>query len=126
IQAVLSVMLDAFEIDEYWLIVQEIDAADVTDVARLAGALEQFGILDTAAMASHARARLRFLDKLDALIANPQTLEKEVHAAFEHNVWLLGVEYALMASNQTLARVVDDYVAKRFAGKRASKRPDLL
>jgi hypothetical protein len=31
-----------------------------------------------------------------------------------------------MASNQTQARVVEEYLAKEFKGKRSNKRPDLL
>lgn len=39
---------------------------------------------------------------------------------------MFGVEYSLMSSNQTLGRVVEDYVAKKFTGARANKRPDLF
>jgi hypothetical protein len=126
IAAVLSVMLDAFEVEDYWLVIRELDAADINDVSTLAQALEKFGLLDTAAMANHAQARLRFLEKLDTLIADPRTLEREVHVAFEHNVWLLGIEYSLMASNQTLGRIIEEYKSKEFKGDRANKRPDLL
>jgi hypothetical protein len=58
-------------------------------------------------MADQARNRLAFLDRLDELIANPATREQEVHVALEHNLWVLGPQYALMASNKTLRRVIE-------------------
>lgn len=45
---------------------------------------------------------------------------------FEANLWVFGQDHALISSNQTLAKVVQDYVGKEFAGERANKRPDLF
>lgn len=60
------------------------------------------------------------------LDSNPKTLEKEMHTALEKNLWVFGPEYSLMASNQTLARTVEEYTSKKFTGKRKDKRPDLF
>ncbi len=126
IDTVASVILDAMERDEYWQVLQKIDAARHGDVAHFADALEQFGIVELTLMAERATARMRFLDDLDALAANPATREAEMHKALERNLWVLGAPLHLMSSNSTLARIVDTYGNKKFSGVKADLRPDLL
>ena len=126
IDTVASVILDAMERDDYWQVLQKIDAARHGDVANFAEALESFGLVELTLMAERARARLRFLDDLDALAANPATLEVQMHKALEKNLWVLGTPFHLMSSNATLARIVDQFADHRFNGPYAAKRPDLL
>lgn len=126
ISTVVGLMLDAFERDEYWVVLQKIDDSTRADMARLADILGEFGLVDLAIIGNQARGRLRFLDELDALASSPHTVEGQVHKAIEDNLWILGAEYVLLASNQTLRRVVEQWSDKRFAGSRARKRPDLL
>jgi hypothetical protein len=126
IDSVVSLMLDAMEKDEYWLVCEHLNSAKNGDVETLALALEQFGLVDLAVMSQQARARLDFLDKLDALDANPKTLESEMHRALDTNLWVFGPKYSLIASNKTLARTIEEYTEKKFPGKRKSKRPDLF
>lgn len=126
IETVASVVLDALEQDEYFLVLQKIDEVRHSDVQAFAEALEEFGLVDFIMIAQQARSRVRFLDDLENLVLNPATLEKQVHTAIEKNLWLLGSQYALMASNKTTARIVRDYTEKEFTGERAIKRPDLL
>jgi Histidine kinase-, DNA gyrase B-, and HSP90-like ATPase len=121
-----NVMLDALEHDEYWSILQRIDAASLGDVAQFAEALEAFGLLELAMMSERARHRLHFLDRLEELVAKPATVEKEVHRALEGTLWVLGTKYALMASNRTLRTIVSQYMEKKYAGNRPDERPDLL
>ncbi|QRK12323.1 ATP-binding protein [Archangium violaceum] len=123
---VINVMLDAFERDEYWIVVQAIEGARHAGVATFADALADFGLVDMALMAQQAQRRLEVLDRLDELIANPGTLERQMHQVIEHNLWLLGSEYAILASNRTLASIVEQWAGREFAGDRASRRPDLL
>ena len=49
-----------------------------------------------------------------------------VHTALENCLWIFGIKYSVFSSNKTLKRQVEDYLGKRYTGKRASKRPDLL
>jgi len=126
IGVIISVVLEAFERDEYWVVLQKIDDSKQQDVETFAEALENFGLLDMALMAQQASSRLALLDKLDDLIQNPGTLEKTIHAVFEKNLWLLGAEYSLMSSNDTLARIIEEYTNTKFKGERAHKRPDLF
>lgn len=126
IGVILSVILEGFERDDYWLIMQRIDDATRRDIGAFAEALESFGLLDMALMAQQAKRRLELLDELDSLIRNPNTLEKTVHSVIEKNLWVIGIEYSLMSSNKTLARMVEEYTNTEFIGERASKRPDLF
>lgn len=126
VEVVVTVALDAMEQDDYYVVVQAVNEAPTEDVSRFAAALGEFGFADMAHMADQARNRLAFLDKLDELIANPATREQEVHVALERNLWVLGSQYALMASNKTLRRVIEEYTNSKYTGERAADRPDLL
>lgn len=126
ISTVVGLMLDAFERDEYWVVLQKIDDSTRADVARLADVLGEFGLVDLAIIGNQARGRLGFLDELDGLAGSDDTVESQIHRVVEDNLWVLGADYALLGSNQTLRRVVDQWADKKFAGKRARKRPDLL
>ena len=126
VATIANLVLDAMERDDYWLVVQNIDAARTSDITKLSEALEAFGLLELVLIAERARHRLTFIDSLDALIAEPKTLESEIHTAMEKSLWLLGPSYSMMSSNKTLARVIEDYTNKKYTGSRKSKRPDLL
>lgn len=126
IDTVVSLMLDAMEKDEYWLVCQSIQQCAFADVASLASALESFGVVDMAVMGQQARRRLELLDSLDRLAADAQTLEKDMHTALDTNLWVFGHQYSIMASNKTTARIVEEYCGKKFTGERANTRPDLL
>jgi hypothetical protein len=126
VETVASVILDAFEKDEYWLVLKQIDESKGGDVETFASALEVFGLLDMALMANQAKSRLKVLDDLDDFVRNPATLEKNVHSVIERNLWVLGYDHSLISSNKTLARTIEEYTSEKFTGGRASKRPDLF
>ena len=126
VEPIVSVVLDAFERDEYWQVLQKIDESKTGDVQLFAEALEMFGILDLALISRQADSRRRVLDSLDQLVANPTTLEGTIHQVFEANLWVFGQDHALISSNKTLTKVIRDYLGKEFTGARASTRPDLF
>jgi len=96
------------------------------DIAALADALDEFGLADMAHLVEQAKARQDFLDQLESLSQDPKTLEAQMHKAIEKNLWIFGPEYSLFSSNKTLQRQVEEFLGKKFSGKRANKRPDLL
>ena len=126
VDVVVSLVLDAFERDDYWVVFEKLDSSTRTDVAVLAGVLDEFGLVDLAVIGQQARRRLEFLDEFERLLSNERTLEAQVHRAIEHNPWLLGVDYRRVASNKSLNRIVGDWLDKAYVGSRASRRPDLL
>ncbi|MBY3228754.1 ATP-binding protein [Rhizobium laguerreae] len=126
ISTIAEVALDAIEHDAYWAVLERINMTSRGDVGSFAEALEQFGLVELSAIAAQAARRLQFLDFLDELIQNEATLEQNMHQALETNLWVLGRQYATMASNTTLKRIIAKYGNAKFSGDRASKRPDLL
>lgn len=126
VRPIINVVLDALERDEYRTVLEAIDAAQHQDVAVLAAALGEFGVLDTGRIAHQAQHRLRFLGDLDKLINDPNTREAAVHTALATNLWVFGAEFSLVASNTTLATLTQKYTEEKFSGPRARHRPDLL
>ena len=126
IEVLVNLVLDALEMDEYWFVCDTIEKADKTDVFHFSEALHRFGLADMAFLVSQANKRLKFLDGLSDLANNPATLERQMHEAIEGNLWIFGVEYSLMFSNQQLKTIVEQFLGKTFSGKNAKKRPDLL
>jgi hypothetical protein len=126
IDTLVSLVLDAFDRDDYFVACRKLDEAKHADIATFAEALESFGLLDMAVMIQQAVRRVQFLDALDLLAANPGTLEKDMHMALERNLWVFGPEFTLMGSNETLATVIRKYTDEEFTGERAEKRPDLF
>jgi hypothetical protein len=126
IAPIVSVMLDALERDEYWYVIREIEKARNSDVRTFAESLSTFGLAEMALISRQAQSRLFFLDELDRLMQNPKTREQEIHTALERNLWVFGSDFALLTSNETLARTVQTYSGKAFTGTRAKMRPDLL
>jgi len=126
IEVIISVVLEALERDEYWLVMQKIDEAKGQDIMILAEALNSFGLADLALIGQQAQRRLRFLDELEVLARNEETLESTIHLALEKNLWVLEPSAPLLASNKTLAMTIENYCNKEFSGPRAKNRPDLL
>ncbi len=126
VRLLVTLVLDALERDEYFVICEKIASASGADVATIADCLSEFGLVDLAVMGKQARSRLSILNDFERLATDAATKESEIHKAIEYNLWVLGPHYSLIASNQTLKRIITDYVAKGGKQERASKRPDLF
>ena len=126
IATIADVALDALEYDAYWAVLERINESSKGDVGTFATSLEQFGLVELSAIGVQAAHRRKFLDYLDQLIQNPETLEKDTHKALETNLWVLGRRYSTVASNVTLRTIIENYCNTTFKDGRAAKRPDLL
>jgi hypothetical protein len=122
----ISVLFDALEQDEYWAVVKAVDSARRDEVGVFAAALDEFGLVDIAYMGHQAQQRHKVLDRLDELLSHPSTLEADIHRALEHNLWVFGAEYGVLASNKTLRGVIERLTATPYRGERPAERPDLL
>src|SRR5439155_2380341 len=69
IATAVNVSLDAIEYDDYWLVIEAIDAARDKDVKAFAEAIGEFGLVDMAVMGMQAHRRLELIERLDELIA---------------------------------------------------------
>jgi hypothetical protein len=121
-----SLVLDAIERDEYWQVCQKIDEAKHGTIMNLAEALNSFGLVTMTGLAYQAHSRLTVLSALDEMVLNSGTSELEIHKSLETNLWVLGPEYSLMSSNESLKKTIERYRSEKFKGDRANKRPDLL
>jgi hypothetical protein len=126
ITVLINLVLDAMEMDEYWTVCREVEAAEKVDVFIFAQALDKFGLADLAFIGQQAERRRLFLDNLDKLAADSSTSEAQMHTALQHNLWIFGNEYSLMASNRQLQTIVKDFTDKIYKAKDATDRPDLL
>ena len=126
IQSIVNVVLDALEHDEYWQVLREIERTSKSEVQLFAESLGNFGLVEMALIGRQAQSRLRFLEFLDNLAANASTREREMHTAFENNLWILGSDFSLLNSNATLKRILHEQVGVLFNGPSSSTRPDLL
>ncbi len=126
INTVISVMVSAMEKDHYWDIIQNIKACRSSDIEKFADALSEFGILEMSIISSQALNRLRFLDELNLLIENPNTLEKTMHIALEKNTWIIGQDYSVIFSDITFQKAINSILDKKYKGENALDRPDLF
>lgn len=121
-----SLVLDAIERDEYWQICDQIEDAKHGTIMNLAEALNSFGLVTMTALAYQAHSRKTVLSALDEMVLDSETTELEVHRSLETNLWVLGPEYTLMSSNESLKKIIQRFTAEKFSGRRENKRPDLL
>ena len=127
IEIIASVVLAAIETDEYFYVLDRLQQSKTFEVGLLAEVLDEFGVFNTGLIMRQFKVRQAFLDQLDDLLSRKDTREAEIHKAVEKNLWILGADYQLIASNKTLKELVATYLDARFADeKRRAKRPDLL
>lgn len=126
LKVIVNLCLEALEVDDYYAVFEKLEAAEHGDIAVFADALQEFGLLDMTLVARQARRRSRVLDYLEGLATNAGATEKDLHKAIAENLWVLGSEYGLVASNSTLAKMLEQRLGAKFTGPRASKRPDLF
>lgn len=126
IDTIISVMIDAFEKGHYWGVLENIDQADDHHIEKLADAFNEFGLYEITMMTQQASAKAKFLDKLQTLVDNPETLEATVHQALANNLWVFGYEYSHFISNQSLKKACEQLCDKIYSGENANKRPDLF
>ncbi len=126
VEPIVSVLLDALERTDYRAVLDYIHEAAHSDIAKLAEALAEFGMAELAIIGDQAKGRLEFLDRFEELCCKKDTDESLVHGALENNFWVFGVEYSVFSSNKTLKRQVEDYLGKKYIGKREKRRPDLI
>lgn len=126
VTSIVNVLLESLERSDYRAILDYINDADKSDISKLADALSDFGLAELAIVAEQAKTRLTFLDHLEQLCDDKNTLESEVHKSLENNLWILGAQYSIFSSNITLKKQIKKYLDQEYCGDRADKRPDLM
>ncbi len=123
--SIISVVLDALERDDYWQVMRKLDEAKDQSVAALASALAEFGIWDLSLVGTQAHRRRAVLNHFATLVDREGTKEADIHRVLQENLWLLEIDNRPISSNESIRKVIENYLGGRYAGARASKRPDL-
>lgn len=126
IDAAIEIMLRTLERDDHYVIARKLLSARPGDVATLAEALRELGIADLALVRRQIEARLAALQKLRGLAIDDATDEKIIHRIIENTLWVFGYEFALLASNRTLTKVIEEVFGVSDADEEGTRRPDLL
>lgn len=126
IDAIISVMIDALQKDEYWVVVEKMENADTADIEILANVLNEFGLIEVALISKQANSRKKFIDSFEQLVRNPKTSEQDIHKVIEKSLWLINNHLVLYKSNTSVKKIVEDNSDKKYKGDRAYKRPDLI
>jgi len=126
VEPMVFVLLEALERSDYRVLLEHVADAPRRDIAALAESLNDFSLAEMAFLGEQAQARVSFLDSLESLCSNPETLEETIHKALQGALWIFGPEYSLFSSNQTLKKQVEDYLSAEYKGEKGDKRPDLL
>ena len=126
VEPMVFVLLEALERSDYRVLLEHVADAPRRDIAALAESLNDFSLAEMAFLGEQAQARISFLDSLESLCSNPDTLEGTIHKALQSALWIFGSEYSLFSSNQTLQKQIEDYLSAEYKGEKGGKRPDLL
>lgn len=126
IDAAIEIMLRTLERDDHYVIAKKLLSARPGDVATLADALRELGIADLALIRRQIEARLAALQKLQGLASDDATDEKIIHRVIENTLWVFGYDFALLASNKTLTKVIEDVFGVSNTDEEGTRRPDLL
>ena len=58
--------------------------------------------------------------------ARVDSAEAACRGPLQHNLWVFGPEYSLMASNEQLQSIIREYTKQHYEGSDAKDRPDLF
>jgi hypothetical protein len=126
VSAVISLLLESFEKNDYWMVMENLEASSHQAVGDMAQAFSEFGMLDLAMIGQQSTHRLAILNNLEQLIFNPETTLAQIHKALASNLWVLGNQYALVSTNQDLQQVTDMYVSRKYTNGHSAHAPNLL
>ncbi|MEZ4827272.1 MAG: ATP-binding protein [Bacteroidia bacterium] len=124
--AVISVLLDSFEKNDYWMVMQNFEESRKGQIEELTKAFSEFGMLDLAMISQQSMHRLSIIQDLEKLIFHPDTTLHQIRLALTNNLWMLGNPNSLISTNPELQEVVDMYVSHKFTNGHAIHAPNLL
>jgi hypothetical protein len=126
ISTIISLLIDSFEKNDYWMVMQQLEESREGKVEEIADAFSEFGMLDIALIAQQSTHRLSLLNDLTKLVANPDTQPDQLLKALSNNLWIMGNHYNLVATNSELQSVIDMYISHKFTNGHAKHAPNLL
>jgi hypothetical protein len=126
ISTVISLLLDAYEKSDYWLIMQEMEASLGADNEQQTKVFSEFGMLDLAMITQQTSHRLTLLRDLERLLFDPTVDLNQTKQILASNFWIFGNKYPLLSTHQELQQVIDLYVNHKYTNGHAGEAPYLL
>jgi len=126
IATVISVVFSAFENDDYHFAMKRIEKSRNGSQDTQVKSFVDFGETDSAIMAQQAKSRLQFIDRFEYLVQSTNANEQQINSILKENNWLLGSEYHLASTNDTLKRVVEDYLSRKYSERSGRKVPGIF
>ncbi|MEM7371710.1 MAG: ATP-binding protein, partial [Bacteroidota bacterium] len=77
--AVFSLLLDAFQQNDYSPVMQKLEASRESKIEEITDVFSEFGLLDVALLAQQSQQRLKVLHDFEHLILNPETEPQQIH-----------------------------------------------
>jgi hypothetical protein len=100
-------------------------AADVADVEKLSGLINDWGVKQVGDVAALIREQISIITKLEQLIASDRSKEIEIHKLIENNLWLVREGLELWSSDRPLKTLLDGRLDELYKDK-SLLRPDLV
>jgi hypothetical protein len=122
--SVYSLLLDAFEKNDYWPIMQKLEASR-EETSDLTGIFSEFGMIDVALLSQQSTHRLTILRELEHLL-QPKTSTNDIRTVLSNNLWMLGNAFSMVSTNPQLAQVIELYIGHKYTNGHAIEAPTLL
>jgi hypothetical protein len=106
-------------------LMKAIVAADSTDVRRLAGLVQDWGLKQVSSVVDIIKTQIQIIEKLEKLVGSEATLEIDLHKLIESNLWLIKEGLELWSSDKPLKKLLNGKLDKIYASRK-SIRPDLI
>ncbi len=120
-----GLILQYFESNVLKELLDNILQLDSNDMEELAKLISDWGIRNVTGVSNIIKQYIQIIKKLENLVNNASTPEKQIHKLFENNLWLLDDQYKLWESNKSLKILLGKNLDKQF-DKQKHLRPDLV
>lgn len=124
--AVFSLLLDAFQQNDYFPVMKKLEASRESEIDEITDVFSEFGLLDVALLAQQSQQRLTVLNDFEHLILNPATDPSQVHRVLSNNLWMLGNAFSMVSTGPDLTEVIQLYTGHKFTNGHAAHAPTLL
>ena len=126
LEVIAILVLRASENADFYLVLNELERTENTDIAALAKVLAHWGFGEVANASLMIQKRITILRSFAEIVHRKDALElQELHRVLETNSWIIEDRYSLFTSNKGLRNVLRK-IGQKYAGSRAKDRPDLI
>lgn len=119
----LSARIGELQFDQIELIFDRLAGSTGQAIADFSNLLRDLELEQVTALSRLVHQKLKTLDLLERVVADPERSERAVHEILDRNPWMLGSRYEIVQSDRTLATYLADEAPDDPVSRR---RPDLI